>query len=91
MTIFNEWNITPDEFTSLVRENPSLRGIMLGYVAELQFRKLVERHPRISETKKYDDHDRTRKSDRVIVYKKSEFSIEVKSLQTNSIKNQGGR
>lgn len=88
-TILQRWDITERELTALVDENPSLRGIMLGYVAEHKFRELVEEHPHISGSKKYDDHDRKRKSDRVIVYKGEEFSVEVKSLQTNLIKKQG--
>lgn len=74
----------------MVDENPSLRGILLGYVAEHKFREMIEAHPHISGSRKYDDHDRNRKSDRVIVYKAEEFSVEVKSLQTNSIKKDGG-
>ncbi|HEU5121690.1 MAG TPA: hypothetical protein VFT59_02500, partial [Candidatus Saccharimonadales bacterium] len=59
--------ITPHELTQLINENPSLRGIMLGYVAEYKLKKLLETHPGISESRKYDDHDRTQKSDRVII------------------------
>lgn len=62
---------------------------MLGYVAELKFRELIERHPGISGSKKYDDHDRARKSDRVLIYKGREFSVEVKSLQTGLIRKDG--
>lgn len=91
MTIFEQWSITASELTDLVRENPSLRGIMLGYVAEHKFRQLIEQHPQIAGSRKYDDHDRTRKSDRVILYKRQEFSIEVKSLQTNLIQNRDGK
>lgn len=82
-TILDRWGITARQLTDLVNDNPSLRGIMLGYVAEHKFRELVEKHPHISSSKKHDDHDRSRKSDRVIIYKGMEFSIEVKSLQTN--------
>lgn len=88
-SILNDWGITARQLTELVNENPSLRGIMLGYVAEHKFKELIERHPHISGTRKYDDHDRSRRSDRIIVYKGEEFSIEVKSLQTNSIRRVG--
>jgi hypothetical protein len=84
-TILQRWDIDPAELTELVDENPSLRGIMLGYVAEHKFRELVEAHPQITATHKHDDHDRKRKSDRVLIYKGEEFTVEVKSLQTNSI------
>lgn len=89
-TILKRWGITAKQLTQLVDENPSLRGILLGYVAEHKFREMIEAHPHISGSRKYDDHDRNRKSDRVIVYKAEEFSVEVKSLQTNSIKKDGG-
>ncbi len=55
--------------------------MMLGYVAEFKFHELIQKHAHISDSKKHDDHDRTRKSDRIITYKGAEFSIEVKSLQ----------
>ncbi len=90
-TILDSWGITAAQLTELVRGNPSLRGILLGYVAELKFQELIERHPSISGTRKEDDHDRSRKSDRIVVYKGMEFSIEVKSLQSNSIKPVGDR
>ena len=89
-TILDRWNISIEELTDLVDENPSLRGIMLGYAAEHKFREFVQDHPHISGTKKYDDHDRKRKSDRVITYKGEDFSIEVKSLQTNSVQKIAG-
>lgn len=90
-TLLERWSVTPDELTALVDENPSLRGILLGYVAELKLREIFDSHPRISRTVKYDDHDRTRKSDRVIEYRGREFSVEAKSLQTNSIRKEGDR
>lgn len=90
-TILDKWGISTPELSALVHENPSLRGILLGYVAELKFRQPIEKHPDISGTRKYDDHDRSRKSDRVIVYKGREFTVEVKSLQTNQIKKRDGK
>lgn len=90
-SILRLWNVSERELSRLILENPSLRGIMLGYVAELKLQQLLERHPQITRTLKHDDHDRKRKSDRVIIYKGMEFSIESKSLQTNSIKRDGDK
>lgn len=90
-TILELWGITARQLTDLVNDNPSLRGIMLGYVAEHKFQQLVEAHPQISRSKKHDDHDRSRKHDRAIMFKGMEFTIEVKSLQTNLIKKIDGR
>ncbi|MBK9007328.1 MAG: restriction endonuclease [Anaerolineae bacterium] len=88
-SILKRWGITERELTELVDQNPSLRGILLGYVAEKKFHDKYLSHPDISEKEKGDDHDRNKKGDRRIVYKGHTFLIEVKSLQTNSVKNLG--
>lgn len=79
------WNISRDELNQLLDENPSLRGMVLGYVAELKLAQRIDRIPGMTRSIKYDDHDRTKKSDRLITYHGHDFHIEVKSLQTNSI------
>ena len=75
--------------TELVDQNPSLRGMMLGYVAEKKFHDSFLDHPGITEIAKDDDHDRSRKGDRRIVYKGKTLIIEVKSLQTAMVKKLG--
>jgi hypothetical protein len=84
-TILDDWDVTPEYLTRVVRENPSLRGMVLGYIAERKIRDIFERDPRASGLRKDDDHDRKRKGDLVCTYRGREFIIEVKSLQTNSI------
>lgn len=84
-TILEAWNVSPEELTILVEENPSLRGMILGYVAELKFREIWLERPEITFSFKHDDHNRKGKGDRVITYKGQEFTVEVKSLQTNSV------
>lgn len=59
---------------------------MSGYVAEFQLRKKLKQTSGISDVKKYDDHDRTKKNDISFMFQGHEFTIEVKSLQTNSIR-----
>jgi hypothetical protein len=79
-----EWlELSDHELTQVVRENPSLRGMIVGYVAEFQLRKLFVGDPRISNLTKDDDHDRTSKGDLRFDYKGHTFRIESKSLQTN--------
>lgn len=89
-SILKRWGITERELTELVDQNPSLRGILLGYVAEKKFHDNYLSHPDITEKGKDDDHDRKKKGDRRIVYKGHTFLVEVKSLQTNSVINLGG-
>lgn len=88
-SILKRWGITEQDLTELVDQNPSLRGILLGYVAERKFHETYLDHPAITEKGKDDDHDRTRKGDRRITYKGRSLVIEVKSLQTNLVKNLG--
>jgi hypothetical protein len=89
-SILERWGITEKELTELVDQNPSLRGIFLGYVAEKKFHDSFLDNPHITEAAKDDDHDRKRKGDRRIIYKGESFIIEVKSLQSNLVKNLGG-
>ena len=84
-SLLERWKITEEELTELVDQNPSLRGILLGYVAEKKFHDAFLHAPHVTEASKDDDHDRKRKGDRRIVYKDRSFLIEVKSLQSNSV------
>jgi hypothetical protein len=82
--------INSEELTEIVQANPSLRGFISGYISEYKLRKILAADKRISNLRKYDDHDRTRKSDLVFSYKGIEISVEVKSLQTSSVRNENG-
>jgi len=88
-SILKRWGITVAELTSLIDQNPSLRGILLGYVAEKKFHDKFLDNKDITEASKDDDHDRMRKGDRRILYKGESFIIEVKSLQSNLVKKLG--
>ena len=85
-SILQRWDVTVEELTQVVEQNPSLRGMILGYLAELKLEKLWLRREGISDISKHDDHDRKKKGDRVVLYKGKEFIFESKSLQTNSIR-----
>ena len=88
-SILRQWEISEQDLTEIVAQNPSLRGILLGYVAERKFHEAFLNHPAIPEKGRDDDHDRARKDDRRIVYKGKSIIIEVKSLQTNLVKSLG--
>ena len=64
--------------------------MFFGYVGEYHLRKAIAKIPGVSNPHKFDDHDRSKKSDLVITYKGNEISIEVKSLQTNTLKEKDG-
>ncbi len=68
-TILDVWDITPEYLTSVVVDNPSLRGMIVGYLAERKLRDLFDADSRTTATRKDDDHDRKRKGDAVITYR----------------------
>lgn len=57
--ILETWRITSRDLTVLLEQNPSLRGMLLGYVAELKFQTLWLTSPEISESVKDDDYAST--------------------------------
>jgi hypothetical protein len=76
--------IENEALVQLIKENPSLRGMTYGYVAEAAFVKFVEKLG-IVEHFKPDDHKKT-KSDRTFNLGGRQYTIQLKSLQTNSIR-----
>jgi len=90
-SILKKWHLTEQELTEIIALNPSMRGLMLGYIAEYKLRKMHFSAPCFENVQKKDDHDRKHKGDLTVTYKGREFKIECKSLQTNSIrKTEGG-
>ena len=85
-TFLDKLSITLEEFDAVYEDNPSLRGTIIGYLAETKLRGLLAENEKITVLPKPDDHDRTQKYDLPIEYKGHTFKIEVKSLQTSSIK-----
>lgn len=81
--------VSPEELVKAIKAAPSLRGMILGYVAEHMFEQHVpSRYPVIlsNDIRSHDDHDRSvNKSDRTIIYKDRRYGIQLKSIQTNSI------
>lgn len=86
MGILDDWKLMPAELDTIVSANPSLRGFMFGYVAEYKLRTLWFNDERIVDLIKYANHDRTRKGDLNFFYKGVDISVEVKSLQTATVR-----
>lgn len=84
--ILERWEITVEELTAAIDANPSLRGMMLGYIAEVKLHEFLVINPHVTALLKDDDHNRKKKGDRRIIYKGHEFVIESKSLQTSTVK-----
>lgn len=82
-----DWDLSYDEINELLTDNPSLRSFVMGYAAELKCRRMFfDNQPGITNVTKYDDHDRLKKGDIAFDYMDYTFTVEVKSLQTNSLR-----
>ena len=88
-SILHDWNLSEAELSEIVEQNPSLRGMLFGYVSEYKVRTTWFERDEFSQVKKYDDHDRSKKGDLSVIYKNTEIRIEVKGLQTNSVQKTG--
>lgn len=84
--ILHRWGLTAEELTQIIDANPSMRGMLFGYVAEYKLQRMYFEDPRITALVKDDDHDRKSKGDIRINYRGASFRVECKSLQTNLIK-----
>lgn len=80
--------IDTEDVVNVIRQNPSLRGFAYGYVAEQEFVKWLHKEG-IQEHEHYKEpeHDRKKsKSDRTLTYRGNTHTVQVKSMQTNSIR-----
>ena len=88
MGILKIWGLTFDVLDSIVTAVPSLRGMLLGYINEHKLREMwfPAGDARFQTLARPDDHDRKRKGDQYLLYRGQKITIEVKGLQTNSVK-----
>jgi hypothetical protein len=80
--------IDKDGLVDVLKSNPSLRGMVYGYVAEVAFARHLEKLG-IGQTDHFkpDDHKRKQaKSDRTLKYQNKQYTVQLKSIQTNSLK-----
>jgi hypothetical protein len=80
--------IDKDGLVEVLKANPSLRGMVYGYVAEVAFAGHLEKMGIAQKDHfKPDDHKRKQaKSDRTLKYKEKQYTVQLKSIQTNSLK-----
>lgn len=86
MGLLEEWGLTVDELNEIVASRPSLRGILIGFVAEYKLPKMWFDDDRIVALARFDNHDRTRPGDFGFSYQGTPLSVQVKSLQSNSVR-----
>lgn len=72
-----------EEVQGLADENPSLRGYLQGYLAELQLRRLLLSTPLVASAEKIPDSSLV-KGDLLVSYQGESLRVEAKSLRSGS-------
>ena len=79
-------SIPPEDLVHAIKRAPSLRGMMLGYIAEEMFLKHLHSNKDVGDLRQHDDHDRSvNKADVDFLLGGRRVSVQLKSIQTNSI------
>lgn len=82
--IYEEFDATPDEVSEIANENPNMKGLMKGYVAEKKLKSSLKSTNKIFAISKIDDHDK-KKGDLKFIYKNYIHTSEAKSLVSRSV------
>lgn len=78
-------NLTVSQLTDLLEENPSLRGMCMGYAVEYHVREQLLQEDVVNSVNKQRDHDRESKYDFLVDTIAGDIRIEVKMLRPNDI------
>lgn len=76
----------PELLVELLRDRPSVRGMVYGFLAEIKFAQWLADNGIPQELHVVDDDHAKTKADRTIPYNGRRYTIQVKSMQTNSIR-----
>lgn len=83
MSILSQF--TNEELENVIRDNPSLRGYLQGYLAEVALMKYLVTLEGVSSVTKIPDQHKD-KGDIRVTYKDQKVTIEVKSIASNSVR-----
>ena len=84
--LLKSWSITSKELSEIVAENPSMRGLMFGFVAEYKLKKEWLLRPEIANLVRPRSHDRKQKYDFGFEYRGMPVRLEVKCLDTPKVR-----
>lgn len=77
--------VTLEDIENIATENPSLRGYLQGYVAEMFLKRKLDQMSGIDNVSKIRDHD-DQKGDFRFNWQGREVTIEVKSMATKTVR-----
>lgn len=84
---WNNWKLDPDEFNRIIDKNSNALSAIYGYVAEERLREaFLEDDDRVTGLRSPEDQNSADKGDWAFNWRGQPMKIEVKSLQTHTIK-----
>lgn len=84
---WNDWKLDPEEFNRIIDKNSNALSAIYGYVAEERLREaFLEDDDRVTNLRSPADQDSADKGDWAFQWRGEPMKIEVKSLQTHTIK-----
>ncbi len=84
--LLKSWGLTSGELSEIVAENPSMRGLMFGFIAEYKIKRDCLSGSKIKNLTRPRSHDRKAKGDFFFEYKGHKILLEVKCLDTPKVK-----
>ena len=84
--LLKSWQLTAKELSDIVSENPSMHGLMFGFVAEYKLKKQWLQRSEISGLTRPRSHDRKAKCDFQFEYRGLQVKLEVKCLDTPKVR-----
>jgi hypothetical protein len=85
-SLLEEWSLTADELSEIVAENPSMRGLMFGFVAEYKLKQEWLLRPEVTNLVRPRFSDRKQKCDFLFDYQGEKIKVEVKCLDSPKVK-----
>lgn len=89
-SLLDAWSLTAEELSEIVSQNPSMRGLMFGFVAEYKLKQMWLLRPEVENLVRPPSHDRKQKCDFYFEYKGMGVRVEVKCLDTPKVKEVSG-
>ena len=86
MGVIEDWGVPIEDLNAVLAERPSVRGGLLGFLSEYRLQRTALADSRIHKPVRHDDRDRARPADFSFEYLGNVFTVEVKSLRTESVR-----
>ena len=84
---WSDWKLDIEEFNRIIHQNSNALSAIYGYVAEERVREdYLDERPDVENIRSPEDQDSSDKGDLAFEYKGEQMKMEVKSLQTHTIR-----